>query len=279
MDKRIPFDPEDENHTRAYWPNGQLRTEIKYLNMKKDGTHIEFDGNGKKSYEYNYKDGKLHGIYCEWHRWNAVNSDTSKPLIEENGIMVPLCALKLKCNYVDDKKEGDETTWYPDGKLESRKIYKNNEPVNIKTYYENGNIWWEENYHGLEIFPHLAINGYKKENPDHRNMFTNQKHGICKYWYPNGELQSEGTYIDGKLDGYCKKYYESGNIELEVRYKMGVKEDVRRYSDEKSRVQKEIEFKAMQKKIQEYEELLARINNPPAGIVIPVLDKKPPPYE
>lgn len=36
--------------------------------------------------------------------------------------------------------------------------------------------------------------------------------GYNKFYYPNGQLSSEGTMKDGQPDGYWKTYYENGNL-------------------------------------------------------------------
>ena len=41
------------------------------------------------------------------------------------------------------------------------------------------------------------------------------KDGPVKYYYPNGNVSSEGTLRNGKPDGYWKSYSESGRIKSE----------------------------------------------------------------
>jgi len=36
------------------------------------------------------------------------------------------------------------------------------------------------------------------------------RHGIYKDFYPNGYLDTEGNYVNGKVDGIVKMYYEEG---------------------------------------------------------------------
>ena len=47
--------------------------------------------------------------------------------------------------------------------------------------------------------------------------------GIVKRFYPNGNLESEITYKDGKLEGLVKRYYDNGNLKVEGTYKGGKK--------------------------------------------------------
>src|SRR6185503_6669337 len=41
------------------------------------------------------------------------------------------------------------------------------------------------------------------------------KDGYQKFYYPSGQLSSEGTLLNGKPNGYWKSYYESGKIKSE----------------------------------------------------------------
>ena len=39
--------------------------------------------------------------------------------------------------------------------------------------------------------------------------------GYNKFYYPNGNLSSEGRFENGKPEGYWKNYYENGNLKSE----------------------------------------------------------------
>jgi len=44
---------------------------------------------------------------------------------------------------------------------------------------------------------------------------------VHKTYYPNGNLNCEIHYKDGKRDGLCRAFYENGNSKVEVNYKDG----------------------------------------------------------
>lgn len=71
-------------------------------------------------------------------------------------------------------------------------------PKEVKTKHPNGNI--------REIF---AIN----EKQD--------KNGPFVTYYENGEMQSEGNYLDGQLEGLCRTYHLNGKIESSINYVAG----------------------------------------------------------
>src|SRR5437868_3081685 len=47
------------------------------------------------------------------------------------------------------------------------------------------------------------------------SLFAQQKDGPTKFYFPGGQLSSEGTMVNGKPDGYWKSYYENGKLKSE----------------------------------------------------------------
>jgi antitoxin component YwqK of YwqJK toxin-antitoxin module len=41
---------------------------------------------------------------------------------------------------------------------------------------------------------------------------------IVKQYYSNGQLESEGSYLNGLKDGAFKEYHENGNLSAEGKY-------------------------------------------------------------
>ena len=50
-----------------------------------------------------------------------------------------------------------------------------------------------------------------------------QYKGKFTTWHSNGQILSEGSYINGKLEGKATKWYEDGEIALMRYYKNGVR--------------------------------------------------------
>lgn len=51
------------------------------------------------------------------------------------------------------------------------------------------------------------------------NYKTNRKIGMWKKYYPNGELQSEIEFVNGRASGKFKTYYENGQVEEQGNWK------------------------------------------------------------
>ena len=69
------------------------------------------------------------------------------------------------------------------------------------------------------------------------------KHGLCKYYYENGELEFEYNWKNGELDGLCKIYYENGKIKSEYNYKDGELHGIGKRYYEDGKIRAEYNFK------------------------------------
>jgi len=61
-------------------------------------------------------------------------------------------------------------------------------------------------YSILLIIGHLSLKGQEK--------IINQN-GFNRFFYPNGQVSSEGNMVDGSPDGYWRTYYVSGVLKSE----------------------------------------------------------------
>lgn len=55
------------------------------------------------------------------------------------------------------------------------------------------------------------------------------RHGLFTEFHPNGQLVSEGTYVNGLEEGPWRDFYENGQLAAEGQYAVGVEEGVWRY--------------------------------------------------
>ena len=86
----------------------------KLRNGKKEGEWVSyFHSNGKKKYEWNYKDGERDGLWTSWY---------------ENG-------QKYERNLNDGKRDGLTTEWYSNGTKKYEGKYKDGKEVGKWTYY------------------------------------------------------------------------------------------------------------------------------------------------
>ncbi len=69
-----------------------------------------------------------------------------------------------------------------------------------------------------------------------------KREGKWTFWYENGKLWSEGNFIRGKSDGKRTTYFENGKIRYEGAYKEDLRIGKWRFFDENGRLLKEVDY-------------------------------------
>ena len=95
-------------------------------------------------------------------------------------------------NFKNGKLNGEFKEFFENGSLFQIGTFKNGDMKNIKVFYENGNLKFEQN-------------------------LKNRK-GKYRGYYPNGQLEAEGEVFQGDEIGLWKYYNEEGNL-LKTEYK------------------------------------------------------------
>jgi antitoxin component YwqK of YwqJK toxin-antitoxin module len=69
-----------------------------------------------------------------------------------------------------------------------------------------------------------------------------KRDGKWSYWYENGKLWSEGAFVRGKSDGKRTTYFENGKVRYDGAYKQDVRVGKWRFFDENGRLLKEVDY-------------------------------------
>jgi antitoxin component YwqK of YwqJK toxin-antitoxin module len=114
-----------------YHSTGKKSIEYNYKDGKEDGLQTSWYENGQKKVEGTYKDGKEDGLYTDWY---------------ENGKM------KMKGTLKGGKKDGLFTEWYENGQKSYDGTFKDGEKDGLTTqWYENGQKGFEGTYKNGEL--------------------------------------------------------------------------------------------------------------------------------
>ena len=63
---------------------------------------------------------------------------------------------------------------------------------------------------------------YENGQLESQGTYVNgKKHGEYKYWHENGQIWSQGTYVNGEIHGETKSWYENGQLESQGTYVNG----------------------------------------------------------
>jgi antitoxin component YwqK of YwqJK toxin-antitoxin module len=71
---------------------------------------------------------------------------------------------------------------------------------------------------------------------------NNKRDGKWTYWYENGKVWSEGTYLNGKSDGKRITYFENGKMRYEGVYKEDMRVGKWRFYDETGKMLHESDY-------------------------------------
>lgn len=126
-------------------------------------------------------------------------------------------------DYLDNKKIGIWTKYYPGGVKKHELTFTNNQPNGYaKFYYKDGllqeeGMWKDNKWVGEYRYYH-----------ENGNLFYNwvynaqgKREGVQQYFHENGNLMIEGTWKDGSESGLLKEYYENGSVKAEKTFTTG----------------------------------------------------------
>jgi len=252
-----------EGEAYVYYPNGKIKEIIPYQQGKKEGIGKEFDEKGNlitiSEYHKDFlvlrekinrtdKDGAKNG------KWMTFYPDGKKYIEEyyKNGVRDGF--------YKEFDKNGNSKVvlFYRNGKLVN--LAEENDsivsPVDIRnTYDENGNIIESGAYRkGIPIGIHRQYNKNRKvigskifDNTGYviaEGIVTEkgEKEGDWKYYYDNGAVRSEGSYIHNKKTGVWKYYYRNGKTEQTGTYRNGKENGVWRWYYDDGSLRREEEY-------------------------------------
>ena len=161
---------------------------------------ISYHPNDRVHIEANYLNGKLHGYYKEF----DIKGQLRKNIRYYNGEI-------RETNLKSIPKIKIKKSYYADGSLKSTGGYRDTVPVgDHKNYTENSEIVVSTVY---DEFGNITSSGTLNED--------GRKEGKWSFFYPTGEVKSEGSYLKGRKTGKWKFYFIEGNLEQEGSYKSG----------------------------------------------------------
>lgn len=76
-----------------------------------------------------------------------------------------------------------------------------------------------------------------------------KRDGKWTYWYENGKLWSDGQFVKGKSDGKRTTYFENGKVRYEGFYKEDIRVGKWRFFDENGRLLQEVDYSAPPKEV------------------------------
>jgi uncharacterized protein len=249
-----------------YHPNGQIKEEVQYLSNKRNGLSKEFEEKGNVITIMNYINGILterekvnrsdekglkQGIWRTYYNNGKIKSETNYkdnlldgPFKEydENG-NISLILHYTKGNIVEEKDTSAldiviSNKYDSLGRLIFSGSYRNNIPVGIhRIYDETGKVisGYIYNNYGAMLGKGIIDNEGKKEGvwtyfdeqgniKSNGTYVNNLEQGMWKFFFVNGKTEQTGVYKNGKADGAWKWFFNNGSIKREEEYYNGKEE-------------------------------------------------------
>lgn len=175
----------------SYWPDGNLKSELRYTDGKLDGACKWYYSNGKPSMEAVYKMNVLNGESTRWY---------------ENG------NVEEKAYYIDNQYDGVVEEYNVFGNLVKKTTYKNG-VLNGMFYqfYDNGKPFLEGEY--LDGMMHGSWLMYYQDGSIGSNAVYNRGTGVQKGYAEGGLYQnSEIHYKNGVKDGEETHFNMDGSV-------------------------------------------------------------------
>lgn len=222
----------------------------------KHGKWVEYHWNGNKKKEEHFQEGVLIGEVRSWYEDGQLEELKTMEDKFENGRYERYYAdgqVAVKGQFIKGEKDGDWMTYHPNGILAYSEVYKSDKLVdgpwrgkhpngqdsltgNINNGRKEG-LWIEKHATGalkrkvnfshgmptgeyLEFYPSGARKCEGAYGELVRDLRRSRETGLWREWYENGQLMSEGTYEDGRLEGPYSEWYENGQKKFETTYRL-----------------------------------------------------------
>ena len=168
---------------KSYYSDGTLKSIGLKSKGLSDSTWVFFDDEGRKSKIFDFALDQKNGC--------AQYLDTNGRVIKE-------------VYFIEDVPQDEILEYYSNGKLKKRTKIENGKEVGLALEYnESGEIITEVIYD----------NGFLKERNEY-NRFNEigEKTGVWRTFHPNGTIESEIGYENGKKSGLAKTYNKKGKL-------------------------------------------------------------------
>jgi antitoxin component YwqK of YwqJK toxin-antitoxin module len=178
-----------DGHWRSYHENGALKSEGDRVNFQLEGTWKFYGPEGNLSSTMDFQGGKKEGA------------------VKKFGAAGELISVDL---YSADLLNGTSTTYYGDGRVHTTTPFAaGKEEGRAMERAEDGRPITTTDWRDGVLQRRLELNRHDKEG---------LRQGFWQGYWPNGNVQWEGRFVDDKRQGIFKEYDPQGNLKDLVKY-------------------------------------------------------------
>ncbi|MBK7214801.1 MAG: hypothetical protein IPH88_16205 [Bacteroidales bacterium] len=201
-----------------YYPNGQLRTRLKYIHGKIEGDALTWDYHGTLIGKAPYVMNSLHGELIRY----------------ENG------KVDTREIYEEGENQGRYTEYHSNGRVFRTMEFEDNKKNGFSTYYSPDSLLMHRFLFVNNVIQEISY----QDKPGHfvaAIPVSRGRHEITTYfptgavsakliiqdglldgkqvtYYPNGKIAKEYTCILGDYEGVCNIYYDNGKLKESMTY-------------------------------------------------------------
>ena len=188
-----------------YYPNGVKSSEGAMVNGQPDGFWKSYNEMGVLISEGNRRNGLLDST---WVFYNEKGGATLR-ITYKNGVKQGPRIQYMSDEYTVENWDADTLlspvrTFTYDDRLKCETPYEAGKPHGMSREFDTAGVIVRLCYYHHGILT-------KRENVNRTDKFG-YKQGKWKFFWPNGNLQQEGEYVNDKRHGYFKDYDEDGNF-------------------------------------------------------------------
>ena len=185
----------------GWYENGQKRYHSKYIDGKPDGTHAEYDHEGRLVANIEYNEGNIISEYHVVH-----DEDGLTEYYKKDGVL-----------------NGKWTRWYPSGEKAEEGLYEQGKRSGVwKGWFKSKKKRYSAFYESGKrsgTYSEWNVKGKKTKEIDYKDGVRIKEYLVIK----DGKGYMEINKLYGKLDGSWVKWYTDGKKEEEGEYKDGIK--------------------------------------------------------
>jgi len=229
-----------------YYPCGAIQEKLNFERGKRHGSGTLLFSDGKTEATYQYNHGKLTGDYIRYFNTGVVERKTSyKDGAFDGNYLVYWANGKPRVTGVNSKgnSEGLWKYYFANGRLSHAGNYKTDLPVGEWLYYDQrGNLIEKRNFnnngklegentfyangkkHYTKRFKNDGVIGvvhYDETGKEIGNVGNSGGTFAVKFYFPDGKLHIEGSYLKGHENGAWTYYYHSGKKQSDYQYRDG----------------------------------------------------------
>lgn len=208
---------------KEYYEDGKTLSVGNYVAGKEEGKHLYFNKDGKLLNESVYENGRLRQLKFYDAKGNVLADNSTRNGVGKFAFYNGYGTKVSEGTFTKDgEKEGTNTGYYDDGKVNYVAEYKKGQLSGIKTtYYYNGNVSEKINYtEGNEDGYYTGY--YYNKNPRYEGWFVaGEKQGAFTQYNILGKKTSVSWYKNDIQSGYTEYYNANGKEDYENLYDDG----------------------------------------------------------